>query len=253
VIRPLALAVLLASWVAPVRADPCTDQFYHGVPPALQTGTTDGKLRTLCFDGFAVLHSGLSRTPLWSAEHLTADRIAAARALPRKDSFHAEANLSKDERAELADYAHSPYDRGHMAPDGDMADPASEHDSFSLANMIPQVPSVNRGIWAQLEGKVRGLATRDGEVYVVTGPIFAGSTLLQLHDRVLVPSGMFKAVYDPKQGWAGAYVVDNVEGATAREVTAQALFLIARIDPFPAVTVEADLGPLPVVNDTKAP
>jgi endonuclease G len=191
------LITILAALTATASPD-CSDQLFGNAPPAPVVDVASWKVRDLCFAGFRLEHSGLSRTPLWVGEHLTADRIEVARALPRKDQFHPESSLPKDERAEMADYRGGGYDRGHMAPDGDMADPTSEHDSFSLANMIPQVPSVNRGGWAHLEAIVRKLAERDGEVYVVTGPIFAGDKLQALNDHVLVPTGMFKAVFDPK-------------------------------------------------------
>src|SRR5918912_2600882 len=156
---------------------------------------------------------------LWSAEHLTPGRVEAAEARPRRNSFHAEPALPREERAELADYAGSGYDRGHMAPDGDMPDAAAERESFSLANMVPQDARLNRGLWARIEEAVRGLAERDGEVYVVTGPIFRGEGLKALDGRVLVPTEVYKAVYDPKLGQAGAYVAENADDARLREVS----------------------------------
>lgn len=55
----------------------------------------------LCYTAFAVEHSGVTRTPLWSAEHLTAESIASARTLARHDGFHAERQLPRDQRAEI--------------------------------------------------------------------------------------------------------------------------------------------------------
>jgi len=41
---------------------------------------------------------------------------------------------------------------------------------------------------------VRKLATQEGEVFVVTGPIFQDATLQRLHGRVLVPTSIFKGL-----------------------------------------------------------
>jgi endonuclease G len=82
-----------------------------------------------------------------------------------------------------------------MSPDGDMPDAAAEHESFRLANTVPQDVRLNRGLWARIEEAVRGLAARDGEVYVVTGPILRGESLKALNRRVLVPTELFKAVH----------------------------------------------------------
>src|SRR3954465_3037484 len=78
--------------------------------------------RLLCFSAYAVLHSGLSKTPVWSAEHLTAGSIDAAAPISknRPNNSHAQTRRPIDERAELADYKGSGFDRGHMSPSGDM-------------------------------------------------------------------------------------------------------------------------------------
>ena len=82
-----------------------------------------------------MLHSGISRTPLYSAEHLTRANLAAAKKLSKKDSFHPESTLPAQDRAELSDYARSGYDRGHLSPNADFANRSAQAESFSLANM----------------------------------------------------------------------------------------------------------------------
>jgi endonuclease G len=152
------------------------------------------KTRELCFVGFAVLHSGVTRTPLWAAEHLTRGRVNAAEAMERTSTFHAEPRVPPDERAELADYARSGFDRGHLAPSGDMPDERSQQESFTLANIVPQNPDNNRNLWGPIESVVRPFAQTEGELYVVTGPIFQGARLKRLHGRVLVPTHVFKGI-----------------------------------------------------------
>ncbi|MFA6397134.1 MAG: DNA/RNA non-specific endonuclease, partial [Sulfurimonas sp.] len=104
---------------------------------------------------FAVMHSGVARSPLWSAEHLYGIKLGIK--VDRTNDFHAEERLSSDERSELNDYSHSGYDRGHMAPARDFNTNQSEHECFTLANMIPQNGDNNRGIWSGLEEATRSL------------------------------------------------------------------------------------------------
>jgi len=211
----------------------CADEYYRGAAPHLAQSAS-WEVRELCYDDFAVGHSGVTHTPLWSAERLTAGEVDAARALNRRDMFHAEAHLPRGERAELIDYRHSGYDRGHMAPSGDMPTPQAQAQSFTLANMAPQAPSLNRGLWEEIEVATRNLAERDGEVFVVTGPIFDedGATL---NGRVRVPRAMFKAVYDPRLRQAGAYIADNVAGAGYRVVSIATLRAMIGVDVFPSL------------------
>lgn len=198
--------------------------------PKLASGT-----RSLCFQAFTVLHSGITRTPVYVAEHLTHASLEAARALDTRDNrFHPEPRLAAIERSELADYRGSGLDRGHMAPSGDMGDPKDDHDSFSLANIVPQDGSLNRASWANLENYVRDLASTLGEAYVVTGPMFVGGSLRRLNGRVLVPSHVWKAVYVPGQG-AGAWIVGNDRERRWEVVSIATLATRTGIDPFPSL------------------
>jgi len=64
-------------------------------------------------------------------------------------------------------------------------------------------------LWEGIESAVRELALSNGEVYVVTGPAFAGTELQSLKGRVLVPTHIFKAIYLPSRNQAGAYFAPN--------------------------------------------
>jgi endonuclease G len=177
--------------------------------PRMQAGTAE-----LCYDEFGVMHSGITRTPLWSAEHLTAEQLQSAKTLSRENSFHAETRLPPA-RAELSDYARSGYDRGHMAPNGDMPDRASQHQSFTLANMVPQDAENNRHVWAGIEAVVRKLAQKEGDLYVITGPAFIGGNLQKV-GNVLVPSHLYKLVYSPRQRAGAAFFIENRGDATMK-------------------------------------
>jgi endonuclease G len=211
----------------------CSQFFPHGSAPDLINPKLRPKTRDLCYSAFAVLHSGITRTPLWAAEHLTRKGLDGAVATERKDTFHEEARLPTDERADLGDYARSGFDRGHLAPAANMPDEKAQHESFSLANMIPQDPQSNRGLWSGIESAVRGFARRSGDLYVVSGPVFQGGTLKRLRGRVLVPTHIFKAVYDPKRKQAAAYLVENADGDQWRTVSITELQQITGIDLFP--------------------
>ncbi|MBE7186401.1 MAG: DNA/RNA non-specific endonuclease, partial [Methylobacterium mesophilicum] len=132
--RSTAIAVLLtASALAGPRAygasSTCQESYLSGEAPNFAKLAAVGPTRELCFREFAILHSGTSRTPLWSGEHLTAAQVQDAEAMSRTDRFHAERKLPKTERSELSDYRRSGFDRGHMAPSGDMPSAASQRES----------------------------------------------------------------------------------------------------------------------------
>ena len=213
----------------------CLKHFVDGKPPSFTRTSLQLKTAGLCYEAFAVMHSGVSRTPLWSAEHLTREQITAAKEVPRKDAFHAEETLPPDLRAELSDYARSGYDRGHMAPAADMPTEEAQHQSFSLANIVPQNRNNNQRLWSAIEGATRHLANQRGELFVITGPLFEGERIQRINGRVFVPTHIFKAVYDPHKKEGAAWLTPNEAGENFEVISLAALEKRAGINLFPSV------------------
>ena len=216
----------------------CSESFYGGVYPEFTNPKLSDNTQALCMDGFAVMYSGLSRTPLWSAEYLDRKRLQQAKEIDREDSFHEESRLPKSMRAKLSDYSGSGYDRGHLAPNGNMANRSQQYDSFSLANIAPQSPRNNRYIWRNIESATRYLTQQYGEVYTVTGVAFTDKKTKQLADRVLVPSHFFKAVYIPASNQAGVYYAPNDESERIEVISLDELTTKIGIDVLPVLDAQ---------------
>jgi endonuclease G len=116
-----------------------------------------------------------------------------------------------------------------------MFDIKSQYECFSLANMVPQIPENNRGPWGGIESAVRMMAKSKGNLYVVTGPIYQGGNIKQIGGAVMVPTKLFKAVYDPQRKEAGAYLIDNNAGAQPEKISIAELETLTGITIFPAV------------------
>lgn len=228
----------------------CARFFVGGKPPALTDDKFKPKTRMLCFRSFAVLHSGVVRQPLWSAEMVTAAAVDLARQMTREDNFHAEERIPVGERAELKDYSRSGYDRGHLAPNGDMASREAADESFSLANIGPQAAGLNRGSWERLESSIRR-QSRGGNVYVVTGPLFIGPVLATHDDgRVKVPTHDWKGIYAEGRG-ATIFIATNEQRPKWTTLSVNQFAKVYGIDPFPGLdpkyrdtngTIEGSLG-----------
>jgi len=147
----------------------CTQFFANGKPPVVAPQPTN---RALCYFAFAILHSGQSKTPVFVAEKLNRASVADAKE-KRTNKFFADARLRSSERAVLEDYKGSGFDRGHMAPAADMPTAQAMAQSFSLANVVPQAPEHNRGVWAKsVEMATRKYVARaSGDVFVPPVPI----------------------------------------------------------------------------------
>ena len=115
----------------------CRQFFPEGRPPVVPKRPA---LRELCYEAFAVLHSGETKTPVYVAHRLNRKSIEDADER-RADKFFADARLPVAERAALEElgvriktwtgfmpqvhYKRSGFSRGHMAPAGDMPTPTA--------------------------------------------------------------------------------------------------------------------------------
>lgn len=234
VLTTSALLLSTALFSAPTQ---CYGLYYGNEAPDILNAKLLPKTKELCYSSFALMHSGISRTPLWSAEHLTKEGLRQKS--KRTNDFHPDDRLNTDERAELSDYARSGYDRGHMAPSADMGNKQSQHECFTLANMVPQNSENNRGVWSAIEGATRHLTNQKGELYVITGPIFSGSQIKRIGGRVLVPAKLYKAIYDPSSGEGGAYLVTNEASKDYEVISIAQLEQMSGLNLFPKMAPSA--------------
>lgn len=237
----LIVAFFITTAATAATTQMCRKQYANGNAPVIINKSLADETTDLCFSEFAIKYSGKSRTPLWSAEFLTKERVSQAACLVRKDAFHEETRLSEDQRSTLEDYKRSGWDRGHMSPNHDMSTKTAQRESFSLANIVPQSPPVNQKIWRKIEGGVRAEVQAGRSLYVITGPIFDGEELEILNDRVLIPSSVFKAVYDPNTGEGAAYIATNEKddkGTHYSKATISKLEAMIGINLFPDMSVQ---------------
>lgn len=206
-LKKIVFSFLLLPCIAHAAFEKCLDNFpNHLVPISQEQG------RDLCFDGFAVYYSPIQKKPIYTAEVLSREHLAEERQ-ERTNIFYEEARLPSAERSHLDDYKGSGYDRGHNSEAATKRTPESMAQSFSLANMMPQAPDNNRGVWANdVEKATRKYAERaSGNVYVYTGSV--GNAGFIGREHVVVPQYLFKLVYDQANKRAWAYWLANTNDA----------------------------------------
>lgn len=215
-----ALQVLIAagaagaSFAAIAGFERCNEFFPHRAIPELPA-RFPLKTRELCFSDFAILYSGDSKTPVYTVERLNKQRLAHKP--KRKGKFYEEARVPSRERSTLTDYKATyggrRLDRGHLVSAGNRSTQQGMAQSFSLANVVPQVPSFNQGAWNRVELDTRKYVKRaKGDVFVFTGPVYSERPRRLGPGKVWVPDYMFKLVYDPTAGRAWAHWLVNDEG-----------------------------------------
>lgn len=195
-----------------VGFDRCSLNFYNKTAPVTVNNSLTKHNYDLCFTGFAVRYSGVSKTGLWSAALITPESLNEAAKITRNNTFHEEERIPLVHRSLLSDYRGSSFDRGHLSPSADRKSVKDQYDSFSLANMIPQSPHINQEEWRLAEEAVRTYVKRNNQpAFVITGSLFLGNKLRKIGNNVLVPSHTYKVILFPNLNVAGAYVAVNDE------------------------------------------
>lgn len=143
---------------------------------------------------FTLAYSEKDEQAEWVAYELTREEVLHH--TERSDNFR-EDPLVTTGSASPDDYRRSGYDRGHLAPAGDMGiSEEAMSESFYMSNISPQVPTFNRGIWKDLEEDVRKWVVEDASLYVVTGPVLTGSNKKIGTNNVTVPVYFYKVLLD---------------------------------------------------------
>ena len=169
--------------------------------------------RLLEHEGFRISYNQGWLIPNWVAYELTKEETRGS--VERTDYFDVDPTLN-GRQAKFSDYSHTGYDRGHMAPAGDMKWSKEAMDAcFYLTNICPQDHNLNKGDWNDLEIACRRWARKYGRAWIVTGPIVTSREPKTIgRNRVTVPDAFFKVVLVPKgkSYEAIGFVMDNKAG-----------------------------------------
>ncbi len=179
----------------------------------------------------------------WVAYELT--REETQKAFERSNKFMVDPKVNTGSASD-ADYAASGYDRGHLAPAGDMSwSSVSMTESFYYSNMSPQVPAFNRGIWKSLETLVRSWADEYGAIYIVTGPLLKEGLPQIGVDGVSIPAYYYKVIldYQTNEHKAIGFILPNAASHASLEsfaVTVDQVEKLTGIDFFAALPDAAE-------------
>lgn len=163
--------------------------------------------------GFDLVYNSNTRLPEWVAYELTDIEVEGV--TPRGNNFVIDPDV-KGIQADNEDYRNSGWDRGHMAPAGDMKiDKQTMLESFYFSNICPQNRNLNGGDWKSLEELVRDYARQFSKVYVVCGPIVGNNIYGRLGPhQVVIPDSFFKVLLvETKSGYESiGFIMDNEAG-----------------------------------------
>lgn len=172
---------------------------------------TDSPSSYLIYRGFVVKYNYLAKSPEYTIHRLTFDQLDGTGKViaKRRSTFWVDENQLNGQSSLNIDFKGSGYDRGHMVPAGDFVwEQLLKSETFTLSNICAQTPQLNRGIWNQLEQKIRNnvLALKDTG-YVITGAIYDNHVTHKIGmDSVWIAKYFYKLVYLINQNKMFAYL-----------------------------------------------
>jgi len=165
---------------------------------------------------FTICYDYKMKAAKYVAYTLDGDKVNEVN-IKKRPSFYTEKNLKKKYRSTNKDYKGSGYDKGHLA----------SHDSFNdnkktlvktytLANIVPQAPKVNRYTWFKAEKLERKVATGLKEVSVINGVIYSSDPKRIGKNKIAVPDAYWKMIYNDSKNYKKCFYYENDLSAKAK-------------------------------------
>ena len=181
------------------------DNFINDVncDQVLEKEFSTGSLLSICYDyGY--------KSALYVAYTLDGELVNKLPSIEERPRFYTETEIPKEYQVLYSDYTHSGYDRGHLAPDADFDYNEEDLDLiYTLANIIPQDPNVNRYFWTKAEYQERLVAASLGELNVINGVVFDKNPSYIGEHQIAVSKAFWKILYNDEKEFRQCYYYNN--------------------------------------------
>lgn len=173
----------------------------------------DRENQVVAHKGYSVSYNKSTHLPNWVAYELTDVEVNGT--CKRNGRFYPDPDV-KGGQADNEDYRNSGWDKGHIAPAGDMKwDEQAMLESCYFTNICPQNHNLNGGDWRSLEEKCRDYARRYGNVYIAAGPIVGEAKNGTIgNNKVVIPDVFYKVLLVCKDGQCEGigFYFENIAG-----------------------------------------
>ncbi|MEG2157579.1 MAG: DNA/RNA non-specific endonuclease [Bacteroidaceae bacterium] len=163
--------------------------------------TLDTNEQIIKHSAYTLSYNKQNNEPNWVAWQLTDKETEGVK--PRKNNFLPDPSIAEPYQVIWKDYAHSGFDRGHMAPSADMKfNEQAMEECFYMSNVCPQNAKLNQNSWKTLENACRRWAKTENNIYIVCGPLFFKSprTYIGKYHPIAVPEAFFKVILSTQKG-----------------------------------------------------
>ncbi len=132
--------------------------------------------------------------------------------IKNRPDFYSEKNIPIQYRAKSQDYINSGFDRGHLAPDANFDyDLKTQVKTYSMANIVPQYPTLNRKAWIKAEKYERLIASKLKTITVINLIDYSKSTQQIGNNKLSVPNTFYKIIFNDEKNFKKCFKYENIE------------------------------------------
>jgi endonuclease G, mitochondrial len=165
-------------------------------------------------DGFSLGYNFEYKGAAWAAYILTKGSVGID--VARSEAFFIDPDVPERFSKKPEDFTNSSYDKGHLAPSASIDfSEKSNLETFSMANVVPQDPKLNRQAWSRLEALEREWTYTLGKLVVYAGPIYSARP--KNMNGIPIPSSFYKVIYSFKYRQYIGFILPN-EPVTAKNL-----------------------------------
>lgn len=130
--------------------------------------------------------------------------------IEKRFRFYSEKNVPLRYRSKSSDYTKSGFDRGHLASDASF-----DHNedivrkTYSMANVVPQYPKLNRYVWLKAEKYERSIASKFNNVSVLNLVHYGNKPMLLGKNKISIPVGFYKILWNNEKRFKKCFYFGN--------------------------------------------
>ncbi len=138
--------------------------------------------------------------------------------IKKRPGFYTEKNIPNKYRSKSADYKKTGYDRGHLANDASFDyDKKVQRKTYTMANVIPQAPNVNRRTWIKSERYERTIAVKLESATVINGVVYSSNPKRIGKNKIAVPDAYWKMIFNNDKQFQKCFYYKNDNNIKVKE------------------------------------
>jgi len=132
--------------------------------------------------------------------------------IKKRPGFYSEKNIPIQYRSKSSDYSRTGFDRGHLANDASFDyDKKAQAKTYSMANIVPQYPKLNRKTWIKAEKYERYVATKIGKATIINLVDYSRATKKIGKNKITVPNTFYKIIFNDHAEFKKCFKYDNIK------------------------------------------